>query len=304
MRRDLPIDVAGIGLNSIDFLCSLSRFPDPNTKTGMIAFDRQGGGQAATAMVACTRLGLRAAYAGAIGDDEIGEMSVESLKSQGVNVDAVVVKPGLRSQCAVVLIDGRTGERTIVWDREARLETGDIRKEWVIRSRCLLVDGHHLPAEVQAAAWAREVGLPVVIDAERVKEGTGELIGLCTHVFGSEEFPSVFTGLRDSREALAALHGMGPQVVGMTLGRQGALAYDGDRYFESPGFEVQAVDTTGAGDVFHAGVCYGAIQGWGVQRMLDFSNAFAALSCRAVGGQRGIPRLYEVETFLREHVRE
>ena len=90
----------------------------------------------------------------------------------------------------------------------------------------------------------------------------------------------------------------------MTLGRQGALAYDGERYFESPGFEVQAVDTTGAGDVFHAGVCYGAIQGWGVQRMLDFSNAFAALSCRAVGGQRGIPRLYEVETFLREHVRE
>ena len=304
VKKDLQFDVIGIGLNSVDFLCSLPRFPEPDTKTGMIAFDRQGGGQAATAMVACARLGLRVGYAGAIGDDAIGELSVETLRCEGVNVEGVVVKPGLRSQCAIVLIDDLTGERTIVWDREVQLETGDIRKEWVTQSRCLLVDGHNISEEIRAARWAREAGLPVVVDAEQVKEGMEELVALCTYVIGSKDFPSTITGLKEPREALEALHKMGPKVVGMTLGREGVIAYDGGRHLESPGFKVQAVDTTGAGDVFHAGICYGAVQGWALQRMLEFSNALAALSCLAVGGRAGIPGLDEVEVFLKDNLCE
>ncbi len=306
MNRKARFDVVGIGLNSVDFLCVLPRAPEPNTKTPMKSFLRQGGGQAATAMVACTRLGLQAAYVGAVGDDPIGAISVDSLRAEGVNAEGVVVKPGLRSQCAVVLIDSRSGERTILWDREARLEEGDVKKDWVTGCRCLLVDGHNLPAEVQAARWAREAGIPVVFDAERADSGspgTGDLLALCDFVFGSQKFPALLTGRSDPRGALKALRDTGPSVVGMTLGGEGALAYDGREFYESEGFEVALADTTGAGDVFHAGVCYSVLQGWEVQRTLDFSNAFAAMSCRSVGGRTGIPRLHEVEAFLRERGR-
>jgi sugar/nucleoside kinase (ribokinase family) len=296
-------DVVGIGLNSVDYLCVLPEFPAPNTKTSMTGFLRQGGGQAATAMVACARLGLRAAYLGAVGDDPIGKISLESLKLEGVNVDGVAVKPGLRSQCAVVLVDSRSGDRTILWDREARLEETDVKKDFVVDCGCLLVDGHALPAEIQAARWARESGIPVVFDAERVRDNTRELMSLCDYVIGSQEFPPLMTGMSEPRLALQALHEVGPSVVGMTLGENGAIAYDGRDFFESEGLSVSAADSTGAGDVFHAGFCYGVLQGWSLQKNLDFSNAFAAMSCRSVGGRTGIPRLDEVETFLQGHGR-
>lgn len=292
-----------MGLNSVDFLCVLSHFPRPNTKTAMTSLLRQGGGQAATAMVACARLGLRAAYVGAVGDDAIGDLSVESLRAEGVNVDGVAVKPGARSQCAVILVDARSGERTIVWDRQARLEEGDLRKEWLTGCRCLLVDGHSIPAEARAARWAREAGIPVVVDAERIFPGTEELLGLSDFVIGSQDFPARMTGRTDPREALEALRGMCPGVVGMTLGEKGAVAFDGERFVESAGFEVPAADTTGAGDVFHAGFCYGVLRGWPLRTVLDFSNAFAAMSCRSLGGRTGIPRLSEVEAFLQERGR-
>ena len=299
----MRFDVVGIGLVSVDYLCSLPRFPERNTKTGMTGFDRQGGGQAATAMVGCVRLGLRAAFVGAVGDDPAGDFSLEALRAEGVNVDGVLVKPGRRSQCAVVLIDSSSGERTIVWDRDVCLEEGDVRKEVVLDGRCLLVDGHNLPEEIRAARWAREAGIPVIFDAERVGEGTLELLGLCTFAVGSQDFPTLLTDASDPREALKAIHDMGPAVAGMTLGAGGAIAYDGEVFCESPGFDVGAADTTGAGDVFHAGLCYGALQDWPVRKTLDFSNAFAALSCRSVGGRTGIPRLQEVEEFLRAHGR-
>ncbi len=299
----MRFDVVGIGLVSVDYLCSLPRFPERNTKTGMTAFDRQGGGQAATAMVACARLGLRAAFVGAVGDDAAGDFSLEALRAEGVNVDGVVVKPGRRSQCAVVLIDSSSGERTIVWDRDVRLEEGDLRKEMVLNGRCLLVDGHNLPAEIRAARWARAAGIPVVFDAERVREGTKALLGSCSIVIGSQDFPALVTGKSDQRESLEALREVCPAVVGMTLGAGGAVAYDGENFYESPGFDVRAVDTTGAGDVFHAGLCYGVLRDWPVQKTLDFSNALAALCCRSVGGRTGIPRLQEVEELLMTHGR-
>ncbi|MFQ5691960.1 MAG: carbohydrate kinase family protein [Nitrospinota bacterium] len=303
MSPNARFDVVGIGLNSVDFLCALPRFPEPDTKTRMDAFVRQGGGQTATAMVACARLGLKAAYRGAVGDDPVGELSLESLRAEGVDVDGVVVKAGRRSQCAVVLVDSRSGERTIVWDREARLEEDDVTRDRVTAGRCLLVDGHSLPAEIRAARWAREAGIPVVFDAERVGDGTRDLLALCDFVVGSQGFPALLTGRDDPRQALRDLHEAGPAVVGMTLGEGGALAFDGETFFESEGFEVPVADTTGAGDVFHAGCCYGVLHGWSVPKTLDFSNALAAMSCRSVGGRTGIPRLAEVLAFLRERGR-
>lgn len=296
-------DAVGIGLNSVDLLCLVDKYPDFNTKVGLLDISRQGGGQAATAMVALANLGMKAAFIGVVGDDEEGHFSLESLRTSGVNVEGVVVQPGQASQFAVVVVQkegggDERGGRTIMWRREVMLRPGDVREEIVKAGRILHLDGHSLEAEIKAARWAREEGIPVSFDAERVVPGTEELVTLTDYLVASETFPSAFTGLKDPEMALRKLHSFGPRVTAMTRGSRGAVAFDGKQIHDSPGFSVEIVDTTGAGDVFHAGFIFGVLHDFGLARTLRFANAFAALSCRRLGGRSGLCRREDVETLM------
>ena len=269
-------DAVGIGLNSVDQFCVVNEYPQANTKSGILEMSREGGGQAATTMVGLARLGLCAAYIGAVGDDEAGAFSLASLKAEGVNVDCVVAQEGRASQFALIIVqqegdEEEKGSRTILWRREVSLAPEDVCEE----------------------------GAPVFLDAERAPEGTEELIGLTDYLMAAEDFPALLIGVSDHREALRLLHAMGPKVVGVTLGGCGALAYDGARFYVSPGFHVDVVDTTGAGDAFHAGFLNGVLRKMDLEDTLRFANAVAAMNCTALGGRAALPRLNEVEAFLR-----
>ena len=102
------------------------------------------------------------------------------------------------------------------------------------------------------------------------------------------------------REACRAIREMGAKCVVVTLGERGLVYFDGETFGELPAFEVEVVDTTGAGDVFHGAFCYGLAQGFPLQENLRFAAAAAALKCRRIGGRAGIPRRAEVDAFLRE----
>ncbi|MFP6871376.1 MAG: PfkB family carbohydrate kinase [Nitrospinota bacterium] len=298
-------DVVGIGLNSVDLLCRVDHFPQFNTKNALLEVSRQGGGQAATAMAALSRLGLKTAYIGAVSDDGDGEFSIASLKEAGVNTDGVVVQPGLATQFAVIIVQGEGNEeerggRTILWRREVMLRVKDISEKMVKSARIIHVDGHSMEGEIQAAHWAKEEGILVSFDAERVVLGVEELIPLTDYLVANDAFPEAMTGIRDPRKALRELHKMGPRFVAMTKGSRGVLAFDGSRFYDSPGFEVEVVDTTGAGDVFHAGLIFGLLEGYETPRMLQFANGLAALSCRALGGRAALGTREEVEKFIAE----
>lgn len=298
-------DAVGLGLNSVDLLCLVDRFPEFNTKGALREVSRQGGGQAATAMAALARLGMKTAYIGAVGDDEEGAFSLESLRGEGVNVEGVAVQPGRASQFAVIIVqregDGEErGGRTIMWRREVMLGPEEVSENIVKSGRVLHLDGHSIEAEIKAARWAQEAGIPVSFDAERVLPGTEELVSLTDHLVASEDFPAAFTGLDEPAAALRKIRSAGPRVAAMTLGSRGALAYDGERFYESPGFPVEAVDTTGAGDVFHAGYLYGILQEFDLPRTLQFANAVAALSCRNLGGRAGLCGREDVDKFIDE----
>jgi len=296
-----PFDVVGFGLNAVDHLCVVPSYPERDTKSRVSRFTRAGGGQAASAMVVCARLGLRAKYVGKVGGDEIGEFSLESIRSEGVDVSDVVAVPGVTNQLALIVIDGRDGERTILWHRPPEIATSpdEITAEKIACGRALLVDGHDAPAAARAAELARDRGVAVVLDAETVKDGTADLVPATDLLVASSRFPSLYTGLDDSVEALRAIREEGPRFVAMTRGKDGAVAVgEGGRLIESPGFEVEAVDTTGAGDVFHAAFAYGFLQGWSVEETLRFSNAAAALNCTALGARGGVPGLSEVKEFM------
>lgn len=299
----MRFDVVGIGLNSVDLFCRVGRFPDFNTKNALLEVFYQGGGQAATAMAALSHLGLKTTYIGAIGDDRNGEISIASLNEAGVNTDGVVVQPGLATQFAVIIVQSEgnvveLGGRTILWHREVLLREEDISENIVKSGRIVHVDGHSLRGDIQAAQWAKEEGIPVSFDAERVVPGVEELIALTDYLVADEKFPETMTGFQDPRKALRKIHKMGPRFVVTTLGAHGSLAFDGVRFFESPGFEVEVVDTTGAGDVFHAGLIFGILERYETPHMLQFANGLAALSCRALGGRTALSTRGEVDVFV------
>ena len=177
--KDKPFDVVGMGLNSVDFLCVVPEFPAPNSKMKMLQFSKQGGGQVATALVALSRWGVKTKYIGKVGADELGQFSLNSIHQEGVDISSVAVEPNATNQFATIIVDGSTGDRTILWNRDDRLmyREGELRKEEVCCGRLLHLDGHDIRAAIQCARWAKEEHIPTVVDLDKVEPLTAELIG-------------------------------------------------------------------------------------------------------------------------------
>ncbi len=306
MRIDLPIsrskpfDVVGVGINVIDYLFRIPHFPEPDTKMDALTAMIQGGGLTATAMVACARLGLRTRYIGKFGGNEIGQMAREELRREGMDLSAAVTAPGVANRFCVVLVEEASGHRTIVRQRDPRiwLTPDDLSREAVCAGRVLHLDGHEGDAALQAARWAKAAGIPISVDAEEPTEHREELIALADVLIVGQRFGRLITGRHETQDILEGLARLGPACVGLTLGAAGSALRYRDEIVQAPGFAVNVVDTTGAGDVFHGAFLYGLLQGWEAGDILRFANAVSALKCTCLGGRTGIPRLQEARRFL------
>ena len=295
-------DVVGVGLNATDTLLLLPRFPAYGGKVPYEQEVTSAGGQVASAMVACARLGLRAKYIGTVGDDERGRVQMESLRGTGVNLDDVVVRIGCPNQSAYILVDNSTGERTVLWRRpdSLRIEPEWITPERIACARLLHIDGHDTLAVARAAEIARGASMTVTVDVDTIYPGFERVLPNADYLLASAEFPERWTGESDPFRALERIQNeYGMHLAGMTLGAHGALARVDGRFLYSPGFVVNAVDTTGAGDVFHGAFCYAVIERMEVRDALDFSNAMAALNCTALGARGGIRSAAEARDLIR-----
>lgn len=259
------------------------------------------GGQVASALLALARLGLHAAWAGAVGDDAEAEAALAPLHAAGVDCsDARVVRGG-RTRRALVRVERQSGEREIFPERDprVRLRAADVSSTRVAGARALLVDAEDLDASLAAAAHARAAGVPVVLDADRSVPGLERLLA-------ATDFPIVSRSLAEglgggsARKGLRELAERCRRLAVVTLGDGGAIAAarDGAGAIESPAFEVEARDTTGAGDAFHAGFLLALLAGSGLVAALRTANAVAALNCEAIGAQGGLPTRECLERFL------
>lgn len=295
-------DVVGIGLNATDTLLLVPRFP---AYAGKVAIEEEmlsPGGQVASAMVTCARLGLRVKYIGTVGDDERGRIQLESLAAEGINLDDVQVRSGCANQSAYIVIDRSTGERTVLWRRPEclRLEPEQIHPEQITCARLLHIDGHDTPAIEKAARIARSAGIPVTVDVDTLYHGFDRVLPHVDYLIASSEFPSQWTNESDPFKALELIQEeYGMHVAAMTLGAHGALARSGGQFLYSPAFVVNCVDTTGAGDVFHGAFCYAVLTGMDLGEALDFSNAMAALNCTALGARGGIRSQADARALMR-----
>jgi sugar/nucleoside kinase (ribokinase family) len=293
--------VIGIGQSSLDRVCLLAEAVPAGGKAALLDSRDLPGGQIATAMLACARLGLRAAFVGSVGDDAAAEVVLAPLIRAGVDVRGVKRVANAPTRGATVLVDARSGERTILgWrDPKLALAPADLEREPIELAGCLHVDAVDLEASRFAAERARRAGVPVLLDADGAAPGLEKLLGLVDFPIVSRGLAEAMGGRGGLRAALGELCALGARLAVVTLGEHGALARLGDRVIESPAFRVDVRDTTGAGDVFHAAFAWGLLEGLGPEPILRTANAAAAMSCRSLGAQGGLPTRDELAAFLR-----
>ena len=300
------VDVVGLGLNATDTVMMVREFPPLGGKERVVSLSRQAGGQVATALVACQRLGLHARYIGKVGDDEAGRFQLQSLREEGIDVQYAGTSRGAATQFGLIIVDQATGERTVFWDRDERLavKACDLKPEAITSARVLHIDGCDTAACAEGAKCARKAGIPVIADLDTVYKDVEQIFPLIDYLIASANFLPAVTGHNDPFRVLEYMaREYKIPATGMTLGRDGALVFRENRFYYSPGFVVETVDTTGAGDIFHGAFAYGLLKGWNIERILDFSNAMAGLNCTRVGARGGIGTRAEAEKLMATGVR-
>jgi sugar/nucleoside kinase (ribokinase family) len=286
-----PFDVVGFGLSSIDHLCMVPRHPRLDSKQPLVRYEVQPGGQVPTALVALQRWGMRTAYVGSFGDDAGGDLARSALAIEGVDLRATCLRHNIRQQVSVILVDEVTGERSVLWQRvpELLLRPDELPHETFSCGRVLLMDAVDVPTAIEVARRAKQAGVMVVLDVDTPAPGIDELLALTDVLIVGAELPARLTGIDDLRRALRAAAKLGPWFTSVTLGPGGALAVVRGELHYTPAFRVPVVDSTGAGDLFHAGCIYGLLHGWPPAQTLRFAAAAAALKCQQLGGRPGIP---------------
>jgi len=299
MTELAKVDVVGVGLNATDTILQLSEFPECGSKVEYDSELVMPGGQVATTVVACQTWGLSTRYVGKLGDDDAARLHAREFTRMGVEGQLIHV-PGATSARSLILVD-RRGERTVLCRRDERvtLRPEELKREWIVNARALHVDGHDTAAATVAAGWARAAGVPVVADLDDIYPGVDALVEKIDYLVASRDFPGRLTGESNLKTALREIQmRYGCVLTAATLGSDGVLAWDGDRFHYAPAYRVPVVDTTGAGDIFHAGFIYGLSRGWALERQLDFSCAAAALNCMHEGARGGIRSVEAIETLM------
>lgn len=298
-----PFDVVTLGLNSIDLLAVVEAYPASNSKQRLRRFDRLPGGQMATAAAVCARLGWRARYIGSFGDDDFGRLGRETLLKEGVDLDASWTVAGATNQFAIVLVEEGSGHRTVLWDRHPALtiDPAAVSRSVIESGRVVIVDCHDTAAATEAARLARRAGIPTILDVEHVRPGIHELLSQIDAIIAAQAFPAALTGHGSPGRALAAIaREFHAPLVCVTLGEEGSLALCDGREIRTPGFAVECVDTTGAGDAFRGGFAAGCLHApdGSLEDALAYANAVAALNCRRLGARGGMPTPDEVDRLL------
>ena len=298
------LDVVGLGYCAHDILAITADLPefDGAGMTPLADLTHDGGGQVGTALTALARLGASVGYVGILGDDREGRWLRDLFVREGVDISRLRVSAQVGTNICLLLVEQGTGRRAILCHRRVGthdLILDDADRLYIQAARVLHLDGQFMPAAIRAARWARQAGVRVCFDANHPRPGLHELLPLVDWLVVSELFPAAYTGFSKPREAARALLSLGGEVLVVTQGAQGCQVWTADDRFRVPGFPVQAVDTTGAGDAYHGAFLYAMLQDWTLRQVATFANAVAAINCQTLGGRRGLPALAQVQAMLK-----
>jgi sugar/nucleoside kinase (ribokinase family) len=295
--------IAGAGVCCLDHIFVASQVPWGGTAP-VEEYRVQGGGLVGTALVACARLGASCYLFSFLSHDEVGAQVASELAAEGIKLDGVAGIPQGASPFSFIHVDSRSGERTIFHRPAAGLERALLPDLGRI-SECdvLLVDDYYPELALAAARKARRGGIPVIADLTVSLSKCPDLFREINILIAPRAFAAQLGYADDLREALQAIHRLGPETAMITLGREGYVYSSPDGQGRGKAFKVAAVDTTGAGDAFHGAFAYGLARRWEIPRCAEFAAAVAAIKCTKPGGRTGLPTLPQTIHFLRRNGR-
>lgn len=300
-------DVVGVGRAVYDHSLLVDKHPESNQKT--VALDRWHGSGSPVPNALCQLAGWgwRTSLIAGIGDDQEGARIAEELTRTGVNTESLKTRSSSRTPTASIWVEQKTGHRTIVLDRDlAPLSPNELSSSAISNARCLLLDGWETEAALSAAKIAHDNEVEVVLDAGHVRPKIDELLALSSWIIVPVSFVRDYFENLDlfvvARELLAKGDADTIKGVIITNGAGGCVAIkkDGEAQWH-PSYPVKAVDTTGAGDIFHAGFIHGLLREWDLESCVRWAAASAALSITALGSRGNLPAKEDVVNLLREN---
>ncbi len=296
--------IVGIGANVFDTLYNIPTYPTEDTKMRATASKSAGGGPVGTGLVAAAKLGASAAYIGVLSDDNGGRFLKEDFEKYAVGTEYIRVVCGCRSFASVLWLCADSATRTCVFDKGdlPALALDDAQKKAIKSASLLMVDGNELSAAVEGAKLARSSGVKVLYDCGGLYEGVEKLLCHTDIMIPSEEFSLGHTGCKSAEDAAKKLFDTyKPEVIVITQGSRGGILYDGKTVTAYPAFPVNAVDSNGAGDVFHGAFAAGVIKGYDYLKCCHFASAVSALKCTGVGARASAPDFETAKDFLKEN---
>lgn len=302
MKPEVVFDVFGLGAVSVDFLGRIEGWPAQGVKVKLNDLKVSGGGLVATALTAVARLGGKAAIAANLGNSIFAEQSLETLRTDGVDIFNVIRDHG-DPVVSFILTDKNSGERNIFFSRNkvsypSPEEFPD--KSWYEKCKVLMIDHGTGNAGVKTAKVARERGIPVIIDAERVEPEIRQLLDQSDHIIVGKQFAEIYTGKENEQEMIRSLQTRDDQVIIITLGDRGLIGFENGSYFTMNAIPVNVMDTTGCGDAFHGAYAFGISKNWNIRKSALFASGAAAMKAMKSGGRDGLPHYEELMIFMKQ----
>ena len=302
--------IAVVGSIIMDLAVTTPRVPKRGENILAHGFRRGPGGKGANASVALARMGAKARLVGRVGSDDFGWAELEALRKEGVEIDSVGIDAQRHTGVAIIMVDDE-GENTILVAIGAN---AGLTPDWVMEalsphlaSLDSLLVNFEIPQEVVRAVveGAHAQDVPVVIDAGPPREHGPEIWSQATVISPNMLEAGYLVGYpvqdeASARRAARDILRQGPQAVVLKMGARGALLVTPDEEMLVEGFQVEVVDTTGAGDAFTASLTLGVAQGHPLLEAVRWANAAGALAVTRLGTMVAMPTRQEVERFLAE----
>ncbi|MEE8398962.1 MAG: carbohydrate kinase family protein [Desulfobacterales bacterium] len=301
-------DIVGLGLANVDVVLRRHEMPTSWENPGLTSgFALADGGPAGTACAVAATLGVPSGMIDTIGNDDIAEIKLKSLERAGVDVSQLVERQAPEDHVVIVFVQEDTGDRFfsfVTGFLSQPLLPDELDRDYITAAQYLHLDCTHPKAALQAARWMHEEGKTVVLDASAtnrpVPDYIRELVGETDVLICGSGFGAMLTGQKELYPAGRAILDIGPRIVVQTEGVDGSYTVTADEEFHIPAFEIDVIDTCGAGDVFHGAYLVGLVKEWDLKRIATFASAVAGIHSTVLGNRKGIPSMEEVETFLRE----
>jgi len=286
-------DVLVIGRSCLDIIAVVNQFPLENQKLPLEFRLTEGGGQGGTASCCISKLGGKPAYVGRMGDDEEGRFCLKRLKDFGVTTEFVDIVQGGKTPVAYVFITADSGARSIIYERNTlpKFDVDPILENLVRQNNVVLLDPEvtYLGGQLKKLAGRNT---KVIYDCERWREGIEDIMDTADYFMPSSEFLAApelqFDGVSFNQKIIKLSHMVAGNLI-VTHGEKGAYYISDNTLFHVPVPDVNAADTVGAGDNFHAAFALALTRGFDLHRSVKFSVAVASLSCREYGGRTGVP---------------